>query len=317
MRAIQYRAYGGPEVLKLVHLQEPTPGKNQVSIRVASASVNPVDWKRMSGAFRLIIPVTFPMTPGHDVSGTVIAVGEGVTGFAPGDRVHARLADKHCGAFAEVCVADVDITTKIPDVMSFADAAALPLAGMTALQGLVLGGKLTFQERVTRRVLIIGGSGGVGHLAVQIARAMGMHVVAVTSAKNSELVRSLGAHETLDYNQPDVFAGQAPFDVIYDCIAGDPGKYMGMLVPTGRYLSCMPGAAVFAYAAFNFARSKHVGAVMMKANAKDLDTLNGLYERGQLRVLIDAHFPLEQTKQAIEKSMGGRAVGKIVIDVQG
>ena len=317
MRAIQYRAYGGPEVLKVVHIQEPTPGKNQVSIRVASASVNPIDWKRMSGAFRLIIPVSFPMVPGHDVAGNVIAVGEGVTGFAPGDRVHARLADKACGAFAEVCVADVDITAKMPAGMSFTDAAALPLAGMTALQGLVLGGKLTFQENLARRVLIIGGSGGVGHFAVQIARAMGTHVVAVTSAKNSELVRSLGAHETLDYNEPKAFEGQAPFDVVYDCVTGDPGKYMAMLTPTGRYLSCMPGPAVFAYAALNFMRSKHVGAVMLKANAKDLDTLNGLFERGQLRVVIDAHFPLEQTKQAFEKSMGGRSVGKIVIDVQG
>ena len=316
MRAIQYRAYGGPEVLKLVHLQEPTPGNKQVAIRVASASVNPIDWKRMSGAFRLIVPVRFPSVPGYDVAGNVIAVGEGVTGFAVGDRVHARLSDKDCGGFADVAVADVDITSKMPSGMSFADAAALPLAGMTALQGLVGGGKLGFQERASVRVLIVGGSGGVGHFAVQIARSMGTYVVAVTSAKNSELVRSLGAHETIDYNQPDAFAGQAPFDVVYDCVAGDPGKYMPLLTSKGRYLSCMPGAAVFAYSALNFMRSKHVGAVFLKASTKDLDVLNGLFEKSQLRVVIDAHFPLEQTKQAIEQSMRGRAVGKIVIDVQ-
>ena len=316
MRSIQYRSYGGPKVLKLIQVAEPTPGKNQLAIRVTSASVNPIDWKRMSGAFRLIVPVRFPFVPGYDIAGEVIAVGEGVTSFAIGDRVHARLADKHCGGFADVAITDIDITTKMPPGMSFADAAALPLAGMTALQGLTLGGKLAFQESANTRVLIVGGSGGVGHFAVQIARAMGTHVVAVTSAKNSELVRSLGAHETIDYNKPDAFAGQAPFDVVYDCVAGDPAKYMSMLTAKGRYLSCVPGPAVFAYAALNLVRSKHVGAVLLKASARDLDLLNGLFEKGQLRVVIDAHFPLEQTKQAFEQSMRGRAVGKIVIDVQ-
>jgi NADPH:quinone reductase-like Zn-dependent oxidoreductase len=316
MRAIHLRSYGGPDKLQLVHIQEPQPAQGQLAVRVFSSSVNPIDWKRASGAYRLIMPVQFPSIPGYDIAGEVMALGSGVTGFAVGDRVHARIAEMSGGASAEVAVVGVEVTTKMPEGMTFADAAALPLAGMTALQGLRDGGKLTFFEGTNKRVLIIGGSGGAGHFAVQIARAMGAHVTSVSSAKNAEVTRSLGAHETIDYNASEPFAGQAPFDVIYDCVAGEPGKYNAHLTPQGRYLSCVPGPSVFAYATMNFLRKKHVGAVMLKANAADLAVLDDLFARGKLRVLIDAHFPLERLRDAWEHSIRGRSVGKIVIDVR-
>ena len=316
MRAVQFRSYGGPEKLEVVDIPEPKPGPGELLVRVASASVNPIDWKRASGAYRLILPVRFPSVPGYDLAGEVLALGPHTKGFAVGDRVHARIKDAQSGASAEVATAGIDVTTKIPEGMSFSDAAALPLAGMTALQGLRDGGRLTFAESTSTRVLILGGSGGVGHFAVQIAHAMGAHVTSVSSGKNAELTRSLGAHETLDYQEPTPFAGQAPFDVIYDCIAGEPSKYMALLTQRGRYLSCVPGPAVFAQAALNLVRPKQVGAVLLKPNAADLAVLDALYEKGTLRVVIDAHFPLEGLRDAWERSMRGRAVGKIVIDVR-
>lgn len=316
MRAIQFQKYGGPENLQLVDCPEPAPSAGQLAVRVFCTSVNPIDWKRASGAYRLIMPVKFPAVPGYDIAGEVIALGAGVTNFAVGDRVHARIAEMAGGASAEVAVVGVDVTTKMPGAMSFADAAALPLAGMTALQGLRDAGKLTFSESANKRVLIIGGSGGVGHFAVQIARAMGVHVTSVSSAKNAELTRTLGAHETIDYNASEPFAGQQPFDVIYDCVAGEPGKYMAHLTRQGRYLSCVPGPAVFASTALNLVRGKQVAAVLLKPTAADLGVLDALYAKGQLRVVIDSHHPLERLKDAWAQSIRGRSVGKIVVDVR-
>ena len=314
MRAMQSDRYGGPEVLREVELPDPVPGPAQLLLRVETASVNPVDWKRMSGKMRLLMPVRFPAVPGFDVAGVVEALGPGVEGFAVGDRVHARLRDPG-GACATKVVADVGVSARMPDGMGWDEAAGLPLAGMTALQGLRDQLELPMTG-ATERVLVVGASGGVGHLAVQLARAAGAHVVGVCSGRNAELVRSLGAHEVVDYTAQDAFAGQAPFDVIYDCIGGGRlGEWTARLTPTGRYATPMPGGSAILRQLLNPVCGRKVRAVMLDANAADLETLDRLYADGQLKVVVDQRFPLPQLADAWRASIAGRTRGKLVIDV--
>lgn len=314
MKAMTYARYGGPEVLELVERAEPAPGTKHVAIRVVCASVNPVDWKKAEGQLRFFQPASFPIVAGYDVAGVVVAVGKSVADFAVGDRVHARIKEGKGGACAERALAGVDVTCKMPAAMSFADAAALPLAGMTALQGLRDGGKLPL-EGASARVLVVGASGGVGHLGVQIARAMGCHVVGVSSTKNLALARDLGAHEVVDYTTSDPYAGQAPFDVVLDCVGGEASKWLPLLGPKGRYVSCLPSPEVFARGALNITCGKKVWPVLLRSRASDLAILDAMYEAGKLRVVIDSRFPLGNLADAWTRSKTGRVVGKIVIDV--
>jgi NADPH:quinone reductase-like Zn-dependent oxidoreductase len=309
-----YAAYGGPDRLALIEVPEPKPKAKQVAIRVKCASVNPVDWKKAEGQLRFFQPASFPIVAGYDVSGEVAAVGKGVADFAIGERVHARIKSGGGGASADVAIAGVDVTTKMPSAMSFADAAAIPLAGMTALQGLRDVAKMKM-EKSGERVLVVGASGGVGHFGVQIARAMGAHVVGVCSTRNVGLVRELGAHEVIDYTAENAFAGQAPFDVVLDCVGADVGKWLAMLTDKGRYASCLPGPEVFARGAMNLICGKKVRPVLLASRAKDLVVLDAMYEKKQLRVVIDSRFPLEKLADAWQRSKTGRAVGKIIVDV--
>lgn len=314
MRAMIFKAYGGADKLELSDLPTPTPGPQQVSIRVRASSVNPIDWKRASGKMRLIMPVSFPGTPGFDVAGEVAEVGPGVAGFAVGERVHARIGEMKGGACADVAVAGIDVVAKMPKGMDFADAAALPLAGMTALQGLRDEAGMPLQG-ARERVLVVGASGGVGHIGVQIARAAGATVVGVCSGRNVEMVRGLGANDVIDYTKAEPYRGQEPFDVVLDCVAGDPSAWLPLLGPRGRYASCLPSPKTFLRSAVNFLSGKRVRPVMLKSRASDLQILDALAEEGKLRVVIDSRFPLEKLREAWERSMTGRAAGKIVIDI--
>ncbi len=202
----------------------------------------------------------------------------------------------------------------MPAQLDFGEAAGLPLAGMTALQGLRDVAGLPMAG-ATQRVLVVGASGGVGHLAVQLARAMGATVVGVCSARNAEFVKSLGAHAVVDYAAKDPYAGQAPFDVVLDCVGGPVGPLLPRLTPKGILASTVPGPALFLRAALNVFSGRKVKPVMLKACAADLALLDGLVEKGALRVQVDSRFPLEKLAEAWARSMAGRAVGKIVIDV--
>jgi alcohol dehydrogenase len=202
----------------------------------------------------------------------------------------------------------------MPEGLDFADAAGLPLAGMTALQGLRDQGSMPL-EGSKDRILIVGASGGVGHFAVQIARAAGATVVGVCSGRNAALVTSLGAHEVLDYTRPDPYRGQAPFDIVLDAVASDPATWLPLLGPGGRYASCVPAPNTLLRSAINVFTSKKVKAVMLKSRATDLRILDRLIEEKKLRVVIDSRFPLADLSAAWERSMSGRATGKIIIDV--
>jgi NADPH:quinone reductase-like Zn-dependent oxidoreductase len=295
-------------------MPRPTPGAGQLLLRARASSVNPVDWKIASGKLRPVLSAHFPQVPGFDVAGEVEAVGPRVTGFAPGDRVHARLAGGVGAASAEFTLAGLDVTAKMPDSMDFATAAGLPLAGITALQGLRDRAGMAM-EGSKDRVLVVGASGGVGHLAVQIARAAGATVIGVCSGRNAALVSELGAHEIVDYQQPGALDGLAPADIVLDCVGGTPSAWLGHLRTGGRYASVLPGPAVFFRSVANAFSRKKVRAVMLKPNAADLAILDALFVAGKLRVVIDQRFPLASLNAAWERSIGGRAVGKIIVDI--
>lgn len=314
MRAMIFPRYGGPEVLEAAELDLPVPSAGQVLIRVEASSVNPIDWKRASGALRLLMPARLPLVPGYDVAGTVAALGPGVTAFLVGARVHARIGESRGGASAEFALAGLEVVTGLPDGMTMGEGAALPLAGMTALQGLRDAGALPL-EGATGRVLVVGASGGVGHVAVQLAKGAGAHVTGVCSARNAELVRGLGAAAVIDYAQPDAFKGQAPFDLVLDCVGADAAKWLPLVREGGRYVSTVPGPSVILRSVLNPLAKKRVVPVLLKSRAADLALLDRWFEAGRLRVVIDSRFPLAKLGEAWARSITGRAAGKIVIDV--
>ncbi len=312
MRAMQYPAYGTPP--SLVDLPVPTAGADEVLVRVMAASVNPVDWKIASGKLRLIMRNRLPCVPLADVAGVVESVGPGVTTFSPGDRVHARIAGNNPGGAAEYALATTAVLAHMPASMDFATAAGLPLAGMTALQGLRRDAGLPM-ENANARVLVVGASGGVGHLAVQIAVAAGAEVTGVCSGKNAALVKELGAHAVIDYTKPDAFKGAARWDVILDCVGGNPLPWLTRTTPRGTYASTFPGALTMLRSALDPVTPRKVKAVMLKSNAADLAFLDELYAAGKLKVVVDSRFPLEDLNAAWDRSRSGRSAGKIIVDV--
>lgn len=313
MRAMSYKSFGRGETLSLVEVQTPSPGPGQILVKVAASSINPIDWKMASGKLRLLIPVKFPAVPGFDVCGTVHGLGHGVGNFAVGQRVHARIATSPGGACAEYALVEAIQVVALAHPMSDHEAAGLPLAGVTALQGLRTGGLPA--TGATQKVLILGASGGVGHLALQIAVAAGAHVTGVCSGKNETVVRGLGASDVIDYTNPAAWNGKGPWDIIYDCVGGDARASYPHLAKGGHYLTCVAAPATFlALAAAPF-RGIKVSAVLLKPNAADLRSLDALHEAGKLRVLIDSVHPLAELPKAWERSMSGRAVGKVVVAV--
>jgi NADPH:quinone reductase-like Zn-dependent oxidoreductase len=261
------------------------------------------------------MPVAFPAIPGFDVCGDIEELGPGVAGYANGDRVHARIATtRGTGACADFAVVGVDVLAHVPAGMDPGQAAGLPLAGLTALQGLRDKAGLPL-DGARERVLVIGASGGVGHLAVQIARAAGATVAGVCSGRNAALVSSLGAHEVIDYHKPDPYRAQAPFDIVLDCVGGNGFPPTALLGSKGRYVSILPGPGLFLRSLLNPMTGRTVRAMMLKSSAADLAILDRLVEAGTLHVVIDSRYPLTDLRRAWERSMSGRVTGKIVIDV--
>lgn len=319
MKAIVSRKYGGPEVMRLEEVAKPTPGDGEVLIKVAATCVNPADWHslRASPAFaRLAMGLMRPKITilGTDAAGTVEAVGPGVARFKPGDEVYADLyfgASAGLGGFAEYAIAKEEKTAPKPKNLSFAEAAAVPMAGITALQGVLLHGPI----RPGETVLVNGASGGVGHMAVQIAKAMGAEVTGVTSGKNAEFVRGIGADHVIDYKQEDFTRSGGKWDLVVDTIGNkSPADLRRALAPDGKAavvgftsLGNLLGAGLFG--------GKNVKLVQVKGSATDLDTLTELIEAGKVRPSIERSYSLAETPDAIAHLETGRVVGKVVVAV--
>jgi len=282
---------------------------------VRTASVNPIDWKLASGAYRWLLPVRFPAVPGFDVCGDVEAVHPSVSGLKPGQRVHARLLGRHGGACATHAVVDASVAAVVTASISDEAAAGLPLAGLTALQALRDEGRLPIGpgEASGRRVLVIGAAGGVGHLAVQVAAAAGAHVVALCSPANTALVASWGAHEVVDRHDSEAVQRIDACDVVLDAATSDWRRWIGKVVRGGTYVTCLPAPGALLRGALNRLSGQRVRAVMMRSDGDDLRTLDQLFIDGRLKVHIAGVLPMAQLAEAWRGSISGRTVGKWIV----
>ena len=329
MKAMVQERYGAPElVLRLAEVERPPVGDDDVLIRVRATSVNTPDWITVTGVpyiLRLRFGLRKPSTPvrGTDIAGVVEAVGENVTDLQPGDEVFgSSWADSLAtpGTFAEFTVAPASHLIKKPAGLTFEEAAASVMSGLTALiamrdVGMVGPGT---------RVLINGASGGVGTLAVQIARALGAEVTGVCSTVNLELVRSLGADHVIDYTEEDFTRGEQRYDVILDNVMNHPPSATarvltpnGMLIPNsiGNTGGLFAGLLRAARAALMGRGSTDVKFVTCVVNRENLDALAALLESGDLKVVIDRVYPLSEAANAVAHMLGHHARGQIVIAV--
>ena len=313
MKAIIFNEYGGPEKLEYVDIPVPVAGEGELLVKIAAASVNPVDWKVREGRLKFMTGKKFPLFAGSELSGLVEEVGPGVSGFVKGDRVFAGLTRKG-GAYAEYAVANYKKVIKIPDSMSHEVASTLAVAGVTPLQSFTR----HFKVKSGDRVLVNGASGGVGTYAVQIAKVLGAHVTAVCSERNRELVLSLGADEVIDYSKDDFRDRPDAYDVILDAAANafyDDSKSSlkrgGMLIKLNISLK-----TIFLGIWTKLFSSRKVKMILLKNDMKDFEWLIRHIDAGDINVVIDKTFPLEKAREAQEYSQTGRARGKIVLRVE-
>lgn len=309
MRAISQDVLGGPEVLKVVQVERPEPRPNEVLVRVRAAGVNPTDWKhRATGGF-LGEP---PFVLGWDVSGVVEAVGIGVARFKPGDEVFGMLSYPFGhGSHAEYVTAPARTFAHKPASIDHTQAGALPLVSLTAWQALVEYADV----QPGQRVLIHAAAGGVGHVAVQIAKARGAYVIGTASAGKHEFLRSLGADELIDYRETDFADAVKDVDVVLDTLGGETSvRSLKVLRPGGLVVSILPvGSDEF----HKEAERLGVRAVRMLVDADraDLGAIVDLVEKGQLRAEIAGTFPLADAAEAHALGDTGRTTGKLVLTV--
>lgn len=308
MRAIGQDSLGGPEVLKLVEVDRPEPGPSEVLVRVHAAGVNPTDWwHRSTGGL-----AGGPVRLGWDVSGTVEAVGLGVTMYRPGDEVYGmpRLPQP-AGAYAEYLTSPARHLARKPRGLSHVEAAALPVAALTGLQSLVD----TAGVRPGQRVLVHAAAGGVGHLAVQIAKSLGAHVIGTASAAKHDFVRSLGADEVIDYRTADFASAARDIDVVIDTIGGEYGpRSLRTLRPGGMVVSlASPAEARLAEVAAG--SGLRAGFTIVEPDHAGLKALADLADAGTLRPHIAAVLPLADAARAHELGESGRTTGKLVLRV--
>lgn len=306
MRIVTQESTGGPEVLVVTHVDAPRPGPGEVRVRTGAAGVNPVDAAVRAGLFPLLGEP--PFTVGWDVAGTVDEVGPGVTDLAVGDRVFGMPRfPAAASAYAEQVVAPADELARTPDRLSDVEAGALPLAGLTAHQALVGTGRVAAGQRV----LVQAAGGGVGHLAVQIAAAHGAHVVATASPGKIDLVRTLGAHEVLDYTAGDVLAGLEPVDLVLDPFGGaNTLAVLEVVRPGGTVVALLdpdPAAAALAEA-----RGVRLHRLMVAPDRAGLQAIAALVAEGRLRPHVSAVLPLDKAGDA-HRAFDTGVTGKVVL----
>lgn len=320
MKAIVFHEYGSPDVLRLEEMEKPVPQDNEVLIKLQATAANAADWHLLRGDPFLVRLFSGLLKPkmkilGADIAGQVEAVGRTVTEFRPGDEVFGDISGHGWGGFAEyVCVPENAVLLK-PTNISFLQAAAVPMAAVTALQGLRDKGNI----QAGQKVLIYGASGGVGTFAVQIAKALGAEVTAVCSTKKVEMVRALGADHVIDYTQEDFSRNGRQYDLI---LAANGNRsisdYKRALAPKGIYVLTGGSMAQLMQTlllgpVLSMTSSQKMGNLMAKPNQADLALVRGMIEAGKVTPVIDRCYPLSEVPAAIRYLEEGHAKGKVVI----
>jgi NADPH:quinone reductase-like Zn-dependent oxidoreductase len=320
MRAVLYDRWGGPEVLRVADVPAPVAGEGEVLVRVAASSINSWDWDLVTGKPYLMRPEGFAKGPkqiGFDVAGIVEAVGPGVTRFTIGDAVFGDQAFTWPSAFADLATIKESALAMKPAGLSFIDTAALPQAGLLAMLGLE--GKPAI--RSGSRVLINGAGGGVGPIAIQLAKLAGAEVTGVDSAGKLEAMLAAGADRAFDYAATDFTAMGERYDRILDVMANRPlGHFARALRRGGRFamVGGTPGTLLTIAALgplLGLATGKHMGLVLHKVRAGELERLGQLAANGKVRALIDSTFPMERVQEAFARFATGKAIGKVMVTI--
>ncbi len=330
MKALAISRYNAP--MEIMELPRPEPGPGELLVRVRAASVNPFDYKIRDGAVKVLLPFSFPLILGTDLAGDVIAMGPSVTKFKRGDAVYSRIDNDRIGAFAEYALVRETAAARKPARLDYTQAASLPLVGLTAWQTLI---ELA-QLGTGQKVLIHGGSGGVGTFAIQLAKHLGAQVATTASAKNHALLKALGADVTIDYQTSRFEAVVKDQDVVLDTQGGDTLLRSFAVVKPGGVVVTIGGRpdAKFARAwglslplvwilgflnrrVDRLARKRRVRFeyLFMRASGEQLEQLGTLVEQGVIKPVVGKIFPFEAAVEAISYVESGRAVGKVVIRV--
>ncbi|MEM7323306.1 MAG: NAD(P)-dependent alcohol dehydrogenase [Actinomycetota bacterium] len=334
MKALTYTRYGNPDVLQLSEVDRPTPKDNEVLVKIHASSINPADWHYVTGLpyfMRLTAGLRRPKDPipGLDLAGTVEAVGPTATRFAPGDRVYGEVGS----AWAEYAALPETKLEPTPSNLSFAEAAAVPVAGLTAIQGLRNHGNLTEETGPgdgagPKRVLINGASGGVGHFAVQIAKAYGAHVTGVCSTRNLDLVRSLGADRVIDYTVDDYTELGDRYDIVFDFAANRPlSAIRRVLADDAVYLPCSDRVGGKSFGPVRWMLGNMIAGklrsgfsvkfLLAEQTHEDMSMLTELCESGAVRPILDKEsYELATVADGLRAQETGRAAGKKSVVIQ-
>jgi NADPH:quinone reductase-like Zn-dependent oxidoreductase len=316
MKAFTYDRYGPPETLRIGEVDKPAPSTDEVLVRVLAASVNAADWHVLRGKPLFSRATLGLLRPKHrilggDVAGRVEAVGNGVTRFKAGDEVYANLLDHGYGGFAEYVSVPVAVASLKPASLSFEEAAAVPMAAVTAFQGLRRHGAL----RPAQQVLINGGAGGVGSFAVQLAKAAGAVVTAVTSTGNLDLVRSLGADKVIDYTKEDFTRTGRRYDLILDTVGNRSVRDLRRALAEGGKVAITGFTSVGNLLSVSLRGGKDLVQVQAHVTAENLEQLSELIAAGKLHPVIDRRYRFADIPAAIAYLEQGHARAKVVVAV--
>lgn len=311
MKAVVIKEYGDRHVLEEMELDRPIPEAHQVVVEIYATSVNPIDWKMRAGYLKEMLPFEFPIILGWDLAGKVVAKGDNVTGYNIGDEVFARPATTNRGTYAEFATVDQELLAKKPSNLSFAEAASIPLAGLTAWQCLQNVTNLQAGEKI----LIQAGAGGVGSLAIQIAKQIGAYVATTASAENKDYVTALGADLVIDYQKENFEAILNDYDVVFDTMGGEIlNRGMKILKPGGRIVT------IAGQPNQQLADDYQIKATSywLEPNGAQLAALGDLLTQNRIKPQIGHtfSFSVDGIRQAHELSETHHARGKIVISMK-
>jgi NADPH:quinone reductase-like Zn-dependent oxidoreductase len=314
MKAFISEKYGPPEALRMGEVERPVPVADEALVKVLAVSVNPADWRSMRAKPFFSRATLGLLRPKHrilgvDIAGRVEAVGSGVIQFKPGDEVYANLLDHGLGGFAEYVSVPVEVMSGKPANLSFEETAAVPMAAVTALQGLRHHGEV----QAGQRVLINGASGGIGTFAVQIAKSYGSEVTGVTSTRNIDLVGSLGADHVIDYTTTKVFRSGRRYDLILDTIGNLSVRDLKRALAEGGKAAVVGFTSLAKLISVSLRGGRNIAQVSAHVATTDLEFLSELIEAGKVRPHIDRRYPFAEIPAAIAYLEQGHARGKVVV----
>ena len=312
MKQVQVHQYGSPEVLKIVETEKPQIDQWEVMVKVKYASANPKDVLLRKGKLKAYLSISFPLTLGQDCSGIVVEVGKKVTEFKKGDHVFGMTNRHNNGTLAELVKFMPNEICRMPENLSFAEAAAVPLTAQTALQAL----KDIAKIQPGQHVCINGASGGVGVFAIQIAKAMGARVTAITSKKNEGLCQYLLADHHIDYHNLSFEEWKAEFDVFFDVFGNQSWRKVKHLLPNnGWYITTVPNAKYIGDTILSYLKIRKSRLVVVESHTKDLEIIKRYLENGKIKPIVEAEFPLHQIAEVHRRLETKRTVGKMVVKI--